>query len=375
MSEQISIMHLFSSSGIGGTEIVSSQAISNMDHAEFRHDAIFTDSRNQVTEYYRPLVRKLEILGEGPMNKRISKVSSIASELKPDVVFAYGFTANSMWRICRFTSKLCRAAGYVMVLGSIYPMANPTRVRILIDRLTTGAVDVVMANTHAGLKNLERLGYRLPKTVVAHNGIDSSVYSPAENKRDARKRIGLPQDVPVVMCVANNRTPKNHPLLLDAFAIVKREFGSAVLALVGKGLEPGSGALVDDISRLQLGDSVKFIGTRHDIPKVLHAADVFALTSSWEGLPGAVQEAMASGLPVVATAVGGVPELIEDGVSGRLADSEDAESVARGIIEYLSDSELAERTGAAARQKMIDEFSFRNMAAKWELAAKMAAGR
>lgn len=155
-------------------------------------------------------------------------------------------------------------------------------------------------------------------------------------------------DAPTIVCVAKYRPEKGHSVLLDAFALVRAEIPNARLVLVG------GGALHDQLAQrarvLGLADSVELTGAVEEPWPYLASAHVFALASLSEAYGIAVVEAMAAGLPVVAAAVGGIPELVVPGVSGELFPPGDHESLARELVLLLKSPELRQRMGAAGRE-------------------------
>jgi glycosyltransferase involved in cell wall biosynthesis len=112
-----------------------------------------------------------------------------------------------------------------------------------------------------------------------------------------------------------------------------------------------------DLERLGLKDRVRLTGFRSDVADIIAGSDIFCLSSVWEGVPLAAQEAIQLGVPVVATAVGGLPELIEEGISGRLVPSEDANALARALAETLDDRAAAAARAEVARVRMAEGFS------------------
>ena len=191
-------------------------------------------------------------------------------------------------------------------------------------------------------------GFRPSRVDIWHNSVDLARFrppSPAE-RVDARNALGLPLDAPVVAVVARLDHVKGVDMLVEAWSSVRRDVPSARLLVVGEGpFRAELGAVL--VSRNQQ-DSVDFLGYRSDVPRILHAADVLALPSRSEGMPLAALEALASGLPVVAHAVGGVPELVVDGVNGRLVPPR-PEALAEALSAVLSDGVLRRRLARQAR--------------------------
>ncbi len=143
-------------------------------------------------------------------------------------------------------------------------------------------------------------------------------------------------------------------------ALPRLERQDTVVLLAGEDLEAGGAfrrALEQEAEALGVGDRVRFLGYRSDVPALLEAADVFALPSWVEGLPLGVLDAMARGKPVVAGAVGGTPELVVDGETGLLVPPRDVDALVRALDELLGDPERARRLGEAGRARALAEFS------------------
>ena len=143
-------------------------------------------------------------------------------------------------------------------------------------------------------------------------------------------------------------------MLLHAFAKVAAAQADVDLLLVGDG--PLRGELTELVRSLGLESRVHFLGVRSDVPEILRALDVFTLTSLTEAASLTLLEAMASGVPVVMTAVGGNPELVRDGIDGLLVPRGDAAATARALLQILGDPAAAAAMGSAGRQRVIDHY-------------------
>jgi glycosyltransferase involved in cell wall biosynthesis len=207
--------------------------------------------------------------------------------------------------------------------------------------------------------------YKLSEFPLIPNGIQISLYQqpPESAKKWRRKEAFAPEDI-LFVCVARLGAQKNHALLLEAFAQGPATDSRAHLLLVGGGeLEP---QLRKRASTLGLADKVRFCGVRTDIPEILGATDVFVLASEWEGNPLSVMEAMASGTPVIGTAVGGVPELVEDGRSGLLVPRGDVKALAHAMKHLLTNPEIRAAMAEAAIKRAVERFDIRTMARLYE---------
>jgi glycosyltransferase involved in cell wall biosynthesis len=187
-------------------------------------------------------------------------------------------------------------------------------------------------------------------TFVA-NGIDAV---PAGDRERVRQELGVPEGAPLLGAVAVLREQKGLDVLVRALDEVVREVPDARLAVAGEGPERASlEALAEELG---IGPRVMLLGNRSDIPDLLAGFDV-AVSASWfEGSPLAAMEYMDAGLPIVATRVGGMPDLIDDGVHGRLVEPGDAAGLAAAVVELLRDPERARAMGERARERRRAEF-------------------
>ena len=177
----------------------------------------------------------------------------------------------------------------------------------------------------------------------------------SEARAAARNELGIDGSVPLVGTVANFTPKKDHAGLFQALDLVRRRIPEAVLILVGSG--PLEDQLRADASARGLAESVRFLGSRDDVPSLLPALDVFVLGSRFEGLPISLLEAMAAEVACVSTRVGGIPEAITDGVEGRLVPAGDPAALADAINEVLLDRDARTSLAAAGRARVEAEFS------------------
>jgi glycosyltransferase involved in cell wall biosynthesis len=220
----------------------------------------------------------------------------------------------------------------------------------------------------------QRFGVRRARIVTIPNGIDVDRY-PADVDRDAlRASLGMGTTDTVVISVAKLYRQKGHLVLVEAMRRVMAGRGHVHLVLAGDG--PERSAVEQAVQASGHAERIHLLGERGDVGALLGASDVFVLASLWEGLPMALLEAMASGLPVVATTVAGSSQVVEDRRSGLLVPPGDAGALAAAIGEICDDQELAERLRVGGRERVEDGFSAAAQArAHAELYARLAAGR
>ena len=232
---------------------------------------------------------------------------------------------------------------------------GPGALRFLPDRLLSRLLDRVIAVSEAARAFLIRgKGYRAETITVVPNGRDLSVFTPGVAREAARKELGLDGAVPLVGVVGRLEPQKGHVHLLDAWPAVLREVPDARLLLVGDGSLRG--ALAERARANGVDGSVILAGFRADVPRVLDAIDVLCLPSLYEGMPLTAIEGAAMGRPVVATAVDGTPEVVQDGVTGRLVPPADPPALARALGELLGHPDRARQMGRAGRAFVLERF-------------------
>jgi len=202
---------------------------------------------------------------------------------------------------------------------------------------------------------LERAGHDPRKLLTIHYGLDEL---PAAPSQPTPEEAGIPAGVPLALAVGRLIEQKDHATLLRAFARVRERVPEARLAILGAG--PLEGATRKLVSQLGLRDAVTMPG-RTETRDWLARADVFVHTSRWEGFGIVLLEAMLASLPVVATRITAVPEVVVDGETGLLAAPGDDAAVASALAALLSDRERAAALGAAGRRRALAEFSVARM--------------
>jgi glycosyltransferase involved in cell wall biosynthesis len=224
-----------------------------------------------------------------------------------------------------------------------------------------GVVPVAVADkVRATIQQL----YGYPDPPLIPNGIPTDEYAPNPDTRAQwRQAHGIGPRATVVTHIGRFAVQKNHALLVEAFAQVRSDAPLYLLLVGGGELE---NAVREQVAALGLQGRVRFLGVRADVADILRASDVFVLSSRWEGNPLSVMEAMAAGLPVVSTGVGGVPELVREGETGLLVPSEDAAALAQAMQALVDDAARRRAMGAAARQHAVAHFDIRHTVRGYE---------
>jgi sugar transferase (PEP-CTERM/EpsH1 system associated) len=228
------------------------------------------------------------------------------------------------------------------------------RGRIQVRRLLAPFIDMhVVVSVHLQRWLLERVRVRPGKVRVVRNGVDATRFKPLPQRDRAREQHGYgPTDL--VFGAVGRLTPvKDYRTLLEAFHTVSRRQPQSRLIFVGDGLERPF--LEEQVRRLGLADRVRLVGYRDDVTQWLGIMDVFVHPSLMEGMSNAVLEAMAVALPVVATAVGGTPEIVEHGVTGLLVPPATPNALVDAMMSYCGDDHARVAHGAAGRERAEKE--------------------
>lgn len=266
-----------------------------------------------------------------------------------DVVHAHGLRAG--------IDAALAARGFCPVVVTVHNLVRPEiagAARAKVDRLAEPLVvqlaDRVLTVSQEIADRLKRVAPRATsKMEILYLGIGDA--PPVKRARsDVRRSLGLRDDACVVVAVARLARQKALHVMLQALSWTRT---APVLLVLGEG--PLQGELSDRARGLGLEERVRFLGFRHDVADVVAAADVFCLSSVWEGVPLAVQEAILLGVPVVATDVGGMGEIVSDGRSGRLVPAGDAPALAGAIDEICASPE----TGAVYARRALDDLRVR----------------
>ncbi len=282
-----------------------------------------------------------------------------------DIVHAYSFYGNV------FAIPAARLAGVPIVIASVRDQGvylTPTQARV--HRFACRLADCVLVNADAIKQGLVAQGVDPARIVVIHNGIDLEPFEQTESTAAIRQELGVPVGVPVVGVAGRLSRAKGLEDFVDAAALIHQAAPEARFLVVGGervGVDPVPGhayrdRLIERALRAGVHDRFIFTGYRADIPRLLRAMDVSVLPSHSEGLPNAVLEAMAAGVAVVATRVGGVPEVVVDQETGRLVAPGDPPALAAAVLMLLSDPAATAAMGRAGRARVRDHFSVASMA-------------
>lgn len=284
----------------------------------------------------------------------LSRLVQILKEHNVDVLHCHGHKATVYGAIA------ATLAGTPVVLAHVHGLGRSRNLRRrLTNLLLFQRIQRIICVAHTVKEDVLRSNWRLPaeKVAVLENSVDYQRFADVSiSKTDAKQRLGVPAEAFVFGTVGRLAPTKGLPYLIEAFGKVKKQKPSAHLVLLGDG--PCRAELEQQASSIACHDSVHFLGHRSNIEQLIRGMDVFVLSSVAEGMPRAILEVMAAGIPCIATAVGGIPEIMSSPDVGRLVPPKDAAALAEAMMSFANAPaqhliSLAEK----ARERVHSHFS------------------
>jgi glycosyltransferase involved in cell wall biosynthesis len=356
--KKIRVLHIVPTLNPGGAERVAVHIVTRLNPKRYEAAVVSLGRRKEcdLDCLLREAGVEVRYLGKPPGfdYRMYYRLHRVLRDYRPDVIH----THMQVLRYALPSMLLLKSASLLHTIHNLAEREVEPRARFIHRyAFNHGVVPVAVAQEVA--VSVERL-YRIPRCRVIPNGIPTDHYaSPRTARKEWRVREGFKDDDVLFACVARFAPQKNHSLLLKAFAQGPASNPSAHLVLVGGGELQGS--LEGQAKVLGLSRQAHFLGQRTEIPDVLGAMDVFVLSSDYEGNPLSVMEAMASGLPIVSTAAGGVPTLFESGKEGLMVQTGDVQGLSHSMVSLLRNRELRQGFGAAAAQRARERFDVSTM--------------
>jgi glycosyltransferase involved in cell wall biosynthesis len=348
----IRVLHLINSLDLGGGERFAVDVIRRFNRKDFDPYVVCLYRAGELRDHLSALEIPVRVLALDRKLKPSSmrKVLNVLREVQPQVVHTH--LPESCW----YGLPAAWRAHVPVRIGHVQNTHRrwSNKVRLL-DRVASSFATGIIACSEAVRSFCEgEIRYRPGKTRVIHNAVDVRRFVELPSPEEARRALGLPQDSAILVCVASLTTQKGHESLLIAMARILAAFPATTLVLVGEG--PCRSSLTQLASELGLSGSIRFLGARTDIPIILAASDLFVLPSLWEGFGLVLAEAGAAGLPVVATRVDGILEVIEEGKTGFLVKPNKPRELADAVVALLENRERARVMGMRARERVGERF-------------------
>lgn len=285
----------------------------------------------------------------------LRKLKRLMESEEFDIVHTHG--SQDTW-CAAVAAKLAGIPLVVRTRHNLFPISPHLLNRWLYSR----CINAVIGSSEAVRDEFRRNGLFDPESIaVIPPAVDTSRFDPSKwDGRAVRSELKIDANAPLVGMVARLAPEKGHRYFVEAAAIVLRVRPDVAFLIVGEG--PMEEKIRDRVRGLGIERSVILTGMRDDVPSVLSALDIFATSTLTESFGVSIMEAMAMELPVVATRVGGVPGFVTDGETGLLVPPKDPEALAGAVLKLLSDGELAERIGKAARACVLQNFTQEKLA-------------
>jgi len=323
--------------------------------------------REPVPELVRPLAPALDA-------RALRRLVDVMRRFSPQVVHTHSSKAGVLGRAAARITRTPVVVHSIHGFGFTPLQSGPVRaLYVIAERVMSRWTDHFIAVSESNLREGAALGVVPPERAsVIRSGIELERFRRAAGGGEVRRRLGLPPAAPLVVQIGNFK-PQKAPLdFVRAAAAVAREVPEAWFVMVGDGaLRPAAEELASDLG---VAGRMVFCGWWEDVPGLLAASRVSVLTSRHEGLPRAAVESLAAGVPVVATAVDGTPEVVRDGCNGFLVTAGDVAGIARRVRALLVDGELHRRLAAAAPQG-LEAFDIDHMVRQQEELYRWLGGR
>lgn len=354
---RLHVLQVVHAMGIGGTERVVRDLARHFENDQFRTSVACLDALGAFGEELRAAGMPTHVLGRRPgVDVRVAiRLARVCRAGGVDIIHAHQYTPYF------YAAAACLLVPRVKVVftehGRFEPDVRSVR-RVVWNRLlrgVTAGVTAVSEFTRERLVACERIPRA--RIEVIYNGVDVDGADAAPPREASRAVLGLPPHGKVVLSVGRLDRVKDFGTLIRAMAKVVIDVPDAILLIAGDGDATYRHELVEISDALGIASRVRFLGSRRDVSTLLAACDVFALTSITEATSMTILEAMSAGRPVVATSVGGNPELVVPRSTGTLVPAGDSGATAEALAELLTDPDRAGRLGLAGRRRVTERFT------------------
>lgn len=367
----ISVCHILEATA-GGTRQYLMDVCLGLPAEEFRQTAVVSTLRDET---FKSDIGRLRAAGVEVVTVQMVREVSWREDLRAlgelqdflgaapfDIIHAHSSKAGMLGRIAAWRTRNPAARIYSPHAFAFMMDVSISRRKayLLAERMAGKLTDLLICTCDSEREIAVRNRIVPPgRAAVVRTGVDLRRFHPHPEAHRIRPELGIPDRHRLVGAVGALVEQKGHDLLVDAAALVLRDMPHTTFVIAGEG--PLRQQLEARSAELGLGRRMRFLGHREDIPQLLGALDLFVMPSRWEGMPYALVEAMAVGVPVVGTAIPGLTDLIEPPRTGWLAEPGDAASLARTIGQALREEGASARMAEAAREMVVREHSRERM--------------
>jgi glycosyltransferase involved in cell wall biosynthesis len=366
----IAVTHVITTLGTGGAEAMLYRLLCAMDRSRFRNSVIALGGEGVFAERIRSAGIPVECLDVRPRQAAMAivRLARALRRQQPQVVQTWMYHADLLGSLASLALRDVRVAWNIRC-GGLDP-AIDKRGTIRISRvnaaLSRALPDRIVACSESGLATHAAAGYARAKMLFIPNGFDTGRYRPDHGRRRGlRKELGLAPGTPLVGAAGRFDRAKDHATLCRAAGIVCRAMPGVHFVMCGQGIDRQNAWLTGRLAAEGIANRSHLLGRREDIPEIMAALDVFVSSSAVEGFPNAIGEAMACGVPCVATDAGDSRALIGD--AGLIAPVRDAQALARGVLQLIgAGPEVTRALGARARARICECFEIGAVARHYE---------
>lgn len=355
----INVLHIIERLEFGGAETLLLTFAKSVDRDKFNVIFCCLDEKGSIATMIARKGFKVVCL-KAPRYiysyKKVFRLAKLIRKEKIDIVHTHLHKANYIGRLIAYLTRvkiICKSEhGYSgdYRQQNIIVMPEYMKKNMLLDHIT----DAIIYVSEAQLRNS---GNRVApdRKHVIHNGVDAERFELRDDRGITRERLGLSDKDIVMGVVANLHTYKGHIYLLRALKELLLSYPSAKLLVIGKG--PEEPTLKSAAEELGVEGNIIFLGCREDIPELIRCLDIMVLPSLFESFGIVLIEALCSKVPVIATNVGGIPEIVKDGETGILVPSQDPKALLNAMLSLIENPEVARKMSKRGREVALSKFS------------------
>jgi glycosyltransferase involved in cell wall biosynthesis len=351
-AQRVRIVEVLATGTNGGAQEHLDSLLTRLDRSRYDASVVALSTGSAVRKMQRDGIPVL-VIDDPDDAVAVGALTAHLADVRPDVIHNHMYRAELVGtRAAIALGAIGRRRAYVVATVHTSRVRSPEDREQL--RRLTPHMDRLIAVSQAMVRKIHEEGRDTIPVDLIYNGVDLERYDHQEPCCTLREEFGIPERAQIVGVVARLEPEKGHPTLLHAWPLVLREVPDAYLLVIGEGSQRD--ALERQAGDLGINDHVIFTGRRDDVPAVTAALDVAVLPSYREAHGLTILEALALSRPVVASNVGGIPEVIEDGVTGLLVPPHASQALADAIVRFLSDHPYADTIAKAGHDMVHDRF-------------------
>lgn len=364
MNKTVDIVYVIPRPEIGGAEKQLLRLIEHLDPTRFRPTLICLDGGGSLLPEFEKVANAIVLNRRGLFDVvTFTRLLTHIRRIRPHTVHATLYIANLFGG---WAAKLAGVPNVIVSQRGLGIDPRHSRIKRMVHALFNGFIgifsDVRLVNSRAIAEKMAQYGWH--DCQVIHNGILDRPYPTASSLEALRRELEIPKTAKVLTAVTRLDPKKDLDTMLKAFCEVVANERDVYLLVAGGGFEDYRKHLVETAHKLELIDRVRFLGFRDDVADLIALGDLTVLSSLTEGLPNAILESMLLARPVISTNVGGIPELVDDGIEGYLVDKGDHTGLANRIVELLRNPVRREAMGIFGRSRALSDFSVATTVAK-----------